>query len=239
MFVVMTHEHRHIRRSPDNITFAAIERLAADEGACLAFFEAARFPGGLICSACGAQEGQGDYFTRHRARPGLFTCGNCRRQFSITSGTAMHRTRLPLGQWLRAIWLLAASSKGVSTRKLSEMLGLGAVRMQMLRHQIVGDLESFISNRANDFKEIVFRSSLDDDLLHQFNTINSARAWFSRESVLMRSGKMKGEEIPQEIRKLARSIMREALSRHRRPRFHRMYLAFRSGLNRVAISAGM
>ena len=126
MFVVMTHEHRHIRRSPDNITFAAIERLAADEGACLAFFEAARFPGGLICSACGAQEGQGDYFTRHRARPGLFTCGNCRRQFSITSGTAMHRTRLPLGQWLRAIWLLAASSKGVSARKLSEMLGLPA-----------------------------------------------------------------------------------------------------------------
>ena len=117
---------------------------------------------------------------------------------------------------------LSAAQEAASPRLAQMKARMGAVRMQMLRHQIVGDLESFISNRANDFKEIVFRSSLDDDLLHQFNTINSARAWFSRESVLMRSGRMKGEEIPQEIRKLARSIMREVLSRHRRPCFHRM-----------------
>ena len=36
----------------------------------------------------------------------------------------MHRTRLPLGQWLQAILLLASSSKGISARKLGEMLGL-------------------------------------------------------------------------------------------------------------------
>ncbi|WP_134727283.1 IS1595 family transposase [Paracoccus luteus] len=120
----MSHVHRPVRRNPDDITFAAIEKIAADEGACLALFEALRFPGGLRCSACGADERQGCGFTRHRSRPGLYTCGGCRRQFSITSGTAMHRTRLPLGQWLRAIWLLSSSSKGISARKLAEMLGL-------------------------------------------------------------------------------------------------------------------
>ena len=36
----------------------------------------------------------------------------------------MHRTRLPLGQWIRAIWLIVSSSKGISARKLSEMLGI-------------------------------------------------------------------------------------------------------------------
>lgn len=58
----------------------------------------------------------------------------------------MHRTRLSLGQWLRAIWLIAASSKGMSARKLSEMLGvtykvawhLGhRIRAMMADHSIV------------------------------------------------------------------------------------------------------
>ena len=36
----------------------------------------------------------------------------------------MHRTKLPLAQWLRAIWLIISSSKGISARKMSEMLGV-------------------------------------------------------------------------------------------------------------------
>lgn len=120
----MRHVHRPVRRNPHDISFAAIERLASDDDACLDFFEAIRFPRGLIWPACGAEEEAGSGFTRHRSRAGLYTCARCRKQFSIISGTAMHRTRLPLGQWLRANWLISTSSKGSSARKLGEMLGL-------------------------------------------------------------------------------------------------------------------
>ena len=116
--------HKPVKRASDNITFAEIEKIASDEAACLALFERLRFPDGLRCTACGASEADGKCFTRHLSRSGLFTCGACRHQFTLTSGTAMHRTRLPLGQWLRAIWLIVASSKGMSARKLSEMLGI-------------------------------------------------------------------------------------------------------------------
>lgn len=132
----MTHVHRPVRRNPHDITLAAIEKIASDDAACLAFFKAIRFPGGLICPACGAVEAEGAGFTHHRTRVGLFTCGSCRRQFSITSGTAMHRTRLPLAQWLRAIWLLVSSSKGISARKLGEMLGLSYKVAWHLCHRI-------------------------------------------------------------------------------------------------------
>jgi transposase-like protein len=128
--------HRPVKRAPDNITFAEIERIASDETACLALFERVRFPDGLRCTTCGASEADGLRFTRHRSRPGLFTCGRCRRQFTLTSGTAMHRTRLPLGQWLRAIWLIVASSKGMSARKLSEMLGITYKVAWHLGHRI-------------------------------------------------------------------------------------------------------
>ena len=128
--------HRSIKRASDNITFAEIEKIASDAAACLALFERLRFPGGLYCMACGASEVAGQHFTRHLSRPGLLTCGGCRRQFTLTSGTAMHRTRLPLGQWLRAIWLIISSSKGMSARKLSEMLGITYKVAWHLGHRI-------------------------------------------------------------------------------------------------------
>lgn len=128
--------HTQPRRNPQDITFAAIERIASDPVKCLMLFETFRFPGGLSCHACGAEEAAGTHFVRHRSRPGIYTCGACRRQFSITSGTAMHRTRLPLGQWLRAIWLIASSSKGVSARKIGEMLGITYKVAWHLGHRI-------------------------------------------------------------------------------------------------------
>lgn len=128
--------HRSIKRAPDNITFAEVEKIASDESACRDLLERLRFSDGLRCYTCGASEAAGQRFTRHRSRPGLFTCGSCRRQFTLTSGTAMHRTRLPLGQWLRAIWFVAASSKGISARKLSEMLGVTYKVAWHLGHRI-------------------------------------------------------------------------------------------------------
>lgn len=128
--------HRPVKRASDNITFAEIEKIASDQSACLAFFEQMRFPDGLRCPACDASEVSGQGFIRHRSRLGLFTCCECRKQFTLTSGTAMHRTRLPLGQWLRAIWLVAASSKGISARKLSEMLGITYKVAWHLGHRI-------------------------------------------------------------------------------------------------------
>jgi hypothetical protein len=36
----------------------------------------------------------------------------------------MHRTHLPLRTWLQAMWLMSASSKGMSAMKLAEWLGV-------------------------------------------------------------------------------------------------------------------
>lgn len=100
---------------------------------------------------------------------------------------------------------------------------IGAVRMQMLRYQIVGQLESFIENRANEFRETVVKSSLDDATRHQLLTINKMHAWFQTGPVFLGKSKTKpGVLIEDDIRRLARSIMRAVLSRHRRPRFNRL-----------------
>ncbi|WP_027289826.1 zinc ribbon domain-containing protein [Rhodovibrio salinarum] len=94
---------------------------------------------------------------------------------------------------------------------------IGAARVQMVRYQVVGTLQSFMANRQNDFRRIVEASSLDDTTKHQLHTINKRQAWFRRDAVAMKDGTV----VPAETQKLARRIMRHVLSQHRRPLFAR------------------
>lgn len=55
-----------------------------------------RWPHGPKCSYC---ETTGVSWIKSR---GLFQCQQCRHQFSATSGTALHRSRLSLGIWFGA-----------------------------------------------------------------------------------------------------------------------------------------
>jgi putative transposase len=102
-----------------------------------------------------------------------------------------------------------------------------ANRVQMCRWQVVGALKSWLSNRQNEFRDTVNRSSLDASTRHMLHTVNKSEAWFSRKEMAMRDGTM----VPDHIRKLARSIMRHVMSRHRRPDLSRisMRLDHRAG----------
>lgn len=94
-----------------------------------------------------------------------------------------------------------------------------ANRVQMCRWQVVGQLDSWLSNRANEFRDVVNSSSLDPDTRHMLHVINRAGAWFAHKDVVMRDS---GEIIPDHIRRLARSIMRHVMGRHRRPDLSRI-----------------
>jgi len=95
---------------------------------------------------------------------------------------------------------------------------LGAAQVQMVREQVLGSLNSYISNRGNDFKRIVFASSVDDAMRHMPFVVNKARAWFD----LSRKLVVDGVEIPTSTRRLARKIMSHVMSRHRFPRMNRI-----------------
>lgn len=94
-----------------------------------------------------------------------------------------------------------------------------ANRVQMCRYQVVGQLHGWVSNRANEFRDAVNRSTLPPDTKHMLHVVNRMGAWFLRADVVMRET---GEIIPEEVRRLARSIMRHVMSRHRRPDLSRI-----------------
>jgi transposase-like protein len=72
----------------------------------------------------------------------IFQCGSrgCRKQFSVTSGTIFHKTRVPLSKWFRAIAVIGAGA--VTARALQSELGVSYQTAWYLRKRIQDALRS-------------------------------------------------------------------------------------------------
>ena len=53
-------------------------------------------------------------------------CPSCGYHFSVTAGTILHDSHLPLRTWFAAIYLMCESRKGVSANQLKRTLGIGS-----------------------------------------------------------------------------------------------------------------
>jgi transposase-like protein len=70
--------------------------------------EALRWPNGPTCSHCGEHDcGFEIGGTKQSHRAGLRHCKSCRKQFSVTIGTALERTRVSYVNWMRLAYLLS------------------------------------------------------------------------------------------------------------------------------------
>lgn len=103
----------------------------SDEAACEHYLAQWRWPKGFECPRC---SGLGAW---RLARRDLYQCKGCRQQVSVTAGTALHRSKLPLRIWFWAIFLVGRHKKGISALQLQSDLGLGSYRTAwLLLHKI-------------------------------------------------------------------------------------------------------
>ena len=98
------------------VTFKEFRVRYNTEDACRRELFRLRFPEGFVCPVCGCRE----YYPIHGRN--TCQCRACRHQTSVTAGTVMHRTRLPLTTWFWAIYLFATDKRGVSAVQLSRTL---------------------------------------------------------------------------------------------------------------------
>src|SRR4051794_30218719 len=135
------------------------ERRFPDEAACSEWLLERRWADGFVCPACGH-----DGYWR-LGREGLtLQCRACRRETSVTAGTVMHRSHLPLRVWFTAAWLVATHRNGMSARQLGPQLGLGSYKsawllLQKLRAAMVAPDRSPLSGLVEvDETGLPFRS---------------------------------------------------------------------------------
>jgi len=101
------------------------------------FLEVRRWPDGPFCPHCqrAGRCANQPAIKLNRApdsnthgRPGLHQCRVCRGQFTVTIGTVLENSRIPLYKWLASIHLMFSSENTVSAFRLQRELGLGSYR---------------------------------------------------------------------------------------------------------------
>ena len=114
----------------ESITFEEFRTRFSTEDACRAELFRLQFPNGFVCPKCGCTE---YYPVRGR---NTFQCRACQHQTSVSAGTVMHRTHLPLTVWFWAIYLCATDKRGISAVQLSCTLNICYESAWYLLHRI-------------------------------------------------------------------------------------------------------
>jgi transposase-like protein len=99
--------------------------------------EAIRWPDGPICPHCGnADSDQITALKGKSHRAGLFQCNECREHFTVTVGSVMERSHIPVHKGVLAFHLMNASKKGMSAHQLHRMLGITYKSAWFMAHRI-------------------------------------------------------------------------------------------------------
>lgn len=107
-----------------------------DEAKAREHLEAIRWPDGKpTCVHCGSIDRV--YRLSGKAhRAGLFHCNNCDGQFTVTTGSVMESSHVPLNKWVLAFRLMASSKKGISAHQLHRTIAVTYKTAWFMAHRI-------------------------------------------------------------------------------------------------------
>jgi transposase-like protein len=119
--------------SKTSVEKTIIEQLTeayGDENRARRLLERLRWAGGVVCPHC--QNVREKRISRLEARAGslrgvrqgVYFCGACRRQFTVTVGTILEGSHVPISKWLMALFLVCSSKKSLSANQLHRMIGV-------------------------------------------------------------------------------------------------------------------
>lgn len=106
-----------------------------DDNAAREYLESIRWPNGPVCPHC-ACYGRISKLNGEAHRAGLYFCGDCRKQFTVTVGTVFERSKVPLHKWVMATHMVCSGKKGVSSHQIHRTLGVTYKTAWFMTHRI-------------------------------------------------------------------------------------------------------
>ena len=175
---------------------------------CRELLERLRWPNGVACIRCGSMS------TSEIESRNQYDCNDCRYQFSVTVGTIMHDSHLPLRKWFLAIYLMCESKKGISALQLKRTLGVAYKTAWYLCHRI----REAMGNDPFDGPTLLGIVEVDETLVGG-KTKGKGRAYKGNKTwvagAIQRNGGIRLERIPDTKRQtlhdfIARTVKDEA-----------------------------
>lgn len=113
-----------------------------DETKARELLESLRWPHGPVCPHCKnvgdkrISKLEAQSTSQRGVREGVYFCGACRQQFTVTVGTVLERSHVPISKWLMALVLLCASKKSLSANQIHRMIGVTYKTAWFMCHRI-------------------------------------------------------------------------------------------------------
>jgi transposase-like protein len=106
-----------------------------NEEAAYAYVEARLWPQGPVCPHCGGVE-RISKMGGKSTRIGAYKCYQCRKPFTVKIGTIFEASHVPMRHWLQAMYLMAASKKGISSNQIHRTLGCTLKTAWFITHRL-------------------------------------------------------------------------------------------------------
>lgn len=97
--------------------------------------ERLHWPQGPVCPHCGCM-GRITKLEGKSTRAGVYKCNDCTKPFTVTVGTVMEDSKIPLNKWLMAFALYSGGKKGFSAHQLHRALGVTYKSAWFLAHRV-------------------------------------------------------------------------------------------------------
>ena len=127
----------------DDLNLISLAQEYADEDKARELLERLRWPNGAICPHCkndGKTKPNSKLTpkagSKSAVRKGVYFCGACRKQFTVTVKTVFEGSHIPISKWLMAWFIVCSSKKSVSAHQLHRMLKITYKSAWFMAHRI-------------------------------------------------------------------------------------------------------
>src|SRR3981081_2134071 len=97
------------------------QKVFPDDSACARYLEAIRWPHGFSCPGAGCAGGPYRFATRSW---GVLRCRACKKNISLTAGTVMQSSHMPLSTWFWGAYLMTTQTPGQSAVQFQRQLDI-------------------------------------------------------------------------------------------------------------------
>lgn len=115
----------------DMTLMEAVQKFSTEEAA-EEWFISKRWRNGVICPHCESS----NIAVIPNRKPMPFRCRDCRKHFSVRTGSVFQSSKLPMSKWAIGIFLMSTRTKGVSSLQLARDLGITQKSAWHMAHRI-------------------------------------------------------------------------------------------------------
>jgi transposase-like protein len=130
----------------EKVTMNSLAKRITDEASAYAYLESLRWPNGPVCPHCGNRKayflkpaGGGKSRATRTGAPSqrrVWKCAKCRKQFSVTTGTIFHGSKVPLQTWLFVFFEMVSNKNGLAAREVERRYDVSPKTAWYMCHRI-------------------------------------------------------------------------------------------------------